>query len=84
MSSATDRGDFLFVVKEFGDGTPWIVAEPRRKTIPVFNDAIWGFDLPEGTTLEKAHEIADYMNHNLKSLAVTLFDTHPMFTRKAS
>ncbi len=75
----TERGDFVFKVSEFGDGTPWIITEPRRRTMPVLDDAFIGFDLPPGTTHQRAREIADFMNKNLVGISMTIFDTHPMF-----
>ena len=52
----TKRGEFNFVVKERPDGTVWIAAEPSGGE-EVFK-GLMGFDLPFGTTLERAKEIA--------------------------
>jgi hypothetical protein len=33
--SNTDRAHYVFAVKEFGDGTPWIILE-RGGNLPIF------------------------------------------------
>ena len=75
----TERGEFRFKVSEFADGTPWIMTEPLRSTMPVLENAFIGFDLPDGTSLQRAQEVADYMNGNLAGISMTIFDDHPMF-----
>lgn len=77
-----ERGEFLFVVKEYADGTPWITAEPRRREMPILDAAFIGFDLPKGTSYQHAQRIAKFMNENLTSISMTIFDTHPMSGRK--
>ncbi len=79
----TERGEFLFVVKEYADGTPWITAEPRRKEMPILEGAFIGFGLPNGTSYQQAERIARFMNENLTTFSMTLFDTHPMFYQGA-
>ena len=39
------------------------------------------FDLPEGTSHDKAQEIVDYMNSNIARISMTVFDSHPMFEK---
>jgi hypothetical protein len=76
----TEGGSFLFRVKEFGDGTPFITAEPRRITTTlVGDDAFFSFELNKGITLTQAEKIADYLNENIDMVTFTLFGTHPMF-----
>jgi len=77
----TERSSFLFAVKEYADGTPWICAEPRRQEMPILEHAFIGFGLPNGTTLRQAHAIADYMNEHLANVSMTLLDRHPMFNQ---
>jgi hypothetical protein len=76
----TERGDFLFAVKEYGDGTPFIAVEPRRLTTTlVGGDALLAFDLNPGVTMAQAQSIAEYLNKNISSVSFTVFGTHPMF-----
>jgi hypothetical protein len=80
----TERGKFAFTVKEFADGTPWIMTEPLHKTMPILDEAFIGFDLPDGTTFEQARKVAAFMDENLAGISVTIFDTHPMFKTSRS
>jgi len=82
-NSRTDRDPCTFVVKEFMNGEPWIVVEQRNNRIPILQEGFVGFDLPMGTTLEKAYEIANYLNANMTHIAVTLFDKHRCFHDEA-
>jgi hypothetical protein len=70
----TDRSKYHYVVKEFPGGQPWIMAEPWEGPdlpLPVRGDWFLGFDLAEGTTLEQAEEIADFMNRHLEGITFT-------------
>ena len=77
--SRTEHANYLFRVKEYGDGTPWIYSEPRHKDISVLEHGFLAFSLPEGTTLKQAEQIAKFMNASLDDVSITLFDSHPMF-----
>jgi hypothetical protein len=78
-NARTERGKFTFTVSEFSNHTFFIYTEPDRRTMPALEDAFIGFDLPEGTTLEQAHNVADFMNKNLAGISLTIFDTHPLY-----
>ncbi len=69
--ATTKRAKYRFTVKEFAEGTPWIMLEPLQKGIELPNDGFLGFDLPEGTDFNKAKEIAEYLNRNLSTLSLT-------------
>lgn len=69
----TERAKYVFIVKEFSDGTPWIVLEPLRKSISLPGDGFLGFDLPKGTDINKAKDIAKYLSENLSDLSLTTF-----------
>ena len=79
----TERGEYLFKVKEYADGTPWITAEPRLKEMPILDNAFIGFGLPKGSSYQYAEKVAKFMNENLASISMTIFDTHPMFKQEA-
>lgn len=72
----TEHGSYLFTVKEAADGSPWIMLEPRRTDVTALKEAFIGFGLRQGTTIEKAQEVADYLNRNLADLSFTMFDDH--------
>ena len=80
----TEHGDFLFKVSESADCTLWISTEPRGKGIPALDKAFIGFGLPEGTTLAQAQKIADFMNNNLTTISLTIFDTHPLYKQRVA
>ena len=67
----TKRARFQFAVKEYLHGDPWIAFEPTNEPPDGFPKSLFGFDLPEGTTLERAEQIADFMNSNLSDFTVT-------------
>jgi len=75
----TERSRVGFSVKEFSDGTPWIMLDQSSKDMPSLNHAFIGFDLPEGTTLDKAQQISNFMNEHLRNVSMTIFDTHPLY-----
>lgn len=60
-----ERAKFRFTVKEFGDGTPWIMFERYSEKLKVLENGFLGLDLPEGTTYEKAVKIAEFLNENI-------------------
>ena len=78
----TEHGDYLFKVSEYGDGTFWVSTEPRNKGVPMLRSALLGFGLPEGTTMKRAREIANFLNINLTDVSITIFDDHPMYGRR--
>jgi hypothetical protein len=70
----TSRGEYRFIVKEYGDGTPWIMLELYREPgLPILEDGFLGFDLPPGTDIRRAREIADFLEENLTTLSHTRF-----------
>lgn len=71
MSHKTERARYRFVVKEYSDGTPWIALEPLKGSIGFPGDWFLGFDLPKGSSLNKAEEVADYLDNNLADLTIT-------------
>ncbi len=65
--------EYLFEVKERADGTPWIMMSPRRKGLSVLSNALLGFDLPKGTSLGQAEDVAKFLNRNVGSVCCTTF-----------
>ena len=59
--STTQRARYVFTVKEFGDGTPWIVMERSGEGLDVLKNGVFGFELKEGTSLEDAETLARRM-----------------------
>jgi hypothetical protein len=73
--ASTERADYSFTVKEWDDGSPWIMLEPKREDLKILKPAkaFLGFDLMPGTSLEEAERIAHYLNSHIRSLACTTF-----------
>ena len=78
----TERGRVLFTVKEDANGAPWIMAEHDHQSMPALEHAFVGFELNARTGLEQAQRIADFMNNNLVSVSLTIFDDHPLYNLK--
>ncbi len=69
----TERAEYVFRVKESGDGTPWIVLEPRRANLAILGDGFLGLELTRGIEFKKAEEIARYLNEHIESVSYTGF-----------
>ena len=69
----TTRAQFIFVVKSYANGTPWIAFEPRDRKLQGegLPTGIFGFDLPQGTSGECAEETAKYLNENISEFTFT-------------
>jgi hypothetical protein len=63
----------MFAVKEFADGTPWIVLERRGHGLDIIGDGFIGFDLREGTSLQEAEKLAEFLRQNIRSVSYTSF-----------
>lgn len=66
----TKRADPIFTVKQYPSTEPWICIEYATAEAGMSND-LFGFDLPPGTSFEKAKEIAIYMQDNLTNFTRT-------------
>jgi len=67
----TERTEYVFTVKEYGEGTPWIMLEGLRETLTCLGHGFLGLDLKKGTDLTKAREIAAYLNKHVAGIAYT-------------
>lgn len=68
----TKKSKYKFAVKEHADGTPFIAMEPMLENITPSAMFI-SFDLPPGTNIRRAEEIAGFLNDNLNQLSLTEF-----------
>jgi hypothetical protein len=74
----TYRARYVFKVKEYPRqpgakrAEPFLVAEPFGATLPILDDGSHvGFDLPSGTSYQRAQEIAEFLNRNLTDMTYT-------------
>lgn len=74
MSTATtDRADFLFAVKEHGDGSLFIMLEPRSTGLPKLGDGFISLELVNGQTIEQAQALAQLLNDQVEQVSYTKF-----------
>ena len=67
----TERANCHFVTKQTADGKPQVVVERYHQTISVLSNAVLGFDLLGGTTLEQAKKMVSVLNENVLDVFVT-------------
>jgi hypothetical protein len=67
----TERFHYYFKVRRYPEGGFWIAMDPVEGHLKPLTKGFLGFDLPEGIALERANEIADFMNYNLKKVTYT-------------
>jgi hypothetical protein len=68
----TGRDACAFTVKEYGDGTLFIMVETRDGNLAMLQFGDLYFDLRDGTTLAQAQEISKELNDKIDSIAYTI------------
>jgi hypothetical protein len=69
----TERATYNFTVKVYPSGQLYIACDPMDGNLAIAGDGVFGFDLPEGMTTERATEIARFLNENLLCMTYTTF-----------
>ena len=59
-----ERTECTFVVKEWADGIPFILAEPTTASGQLIS-----FDLTPGATLDHAHKVAKFMRAHIRGIS---------------
>lgn len=67
----TERTSCRFLINSTKDGKPQIVVKPFHKSVSLLANAVLGFDLLGGTTLEQAKRVAELLNENVLDVFVT-------------
>jgi hypothetical protein len=77
----TEHAPIRFRVCEDADGNPYIgTQEDGPKTNIVLNQhASLFFRLSEGTKIKEAENIVAFLNDNIVSVSLTIFDSHQHF-----
>jgi len=70
----TDFSNCTFTAKEFGDGTPFIMCELDKPSIPALRDGFIAFRFREAVTLEQARKVADMMHDQFEGISHTHFE----------
>ncbi len=52
-------------------GAPFVVVDACSSSLPVLGEGFLGLDLPEGTTPERAREIIDFLQENIRFITYT-------------
>ncbi len=71
--SKTEHARYVFVVKEFGDGVPWIMLERSGKGLEILGNGFIGLELTEGTSLQEAETLAATLRRRVSVVAYTNF-----------
>lgn len=61
-------------MKEFGDGTAYLAAEPERSAMKLLDEAQMFFQLRSGMKIAQAQRVAGYLNEQIKVVEITLFE----------
>ncbi len=70
----TYRSEYRFTVKEGAEGQPWLMAELLQgEGLPILERGFLGLKLVEGTSLQRAEEIARLLFENIDSISYTEF-----------
>jgi hypothetical protein len=67
----TERARYVFTVKEYNGGQPWIRLENSREDLTPLKEGFLGLDLLEGTSYEEARNIAKYLNSQIANVTYT-------------
>jgi len=68
----TEIAKFAFTVKEDVTGTrPFIALEPLTERLPSLGRGLLTLHLADGTSIEKAEDIANYLQENIASVGYT-------------
>jgi hypothetical protein len=71
VSEVTQRTPCDFHVSIYESGQPFIVCGHNSKDVPLLQRSLLSFDLPKGTSIEEAREIARYMSEHITHVALT-------------
>jgi hypothetical protein len=71
--SKTERTRCVFAVKEFGDGTQWVMLERSGKGLEVLDSGFIGLELTWGTSLQEAEAIAATVRRSVSAFAYANF-----------
>jgi hypothetical protein len=73
-NAKTDYSPCTFTVKEFGDGTPWIMCEVDKPGIPALDNGFIGFRFRERVSIERAQKVADTLHDQFEGISHTHFE----------
>jgi hypothetical protein len=68
----TERATYHFTVNVYPSGQLYLACDPIDRHLAIAGDGVFGFDLPEGMTAERATETARLLNDHLVYMTYTL------------
>jgi hypothetical protein len=68
----TERATYNFTVKVYPSGQLYIACDPIDRNLAIASGGVFGFDLPQGITAERATNIARFLNDNLLCMTFTI------------
>ncbi len=70
--ATTERSDVVFELKEFGDGTPWLMANFHKPGLScVKGNDFLGLEFRDGVTFEQAKEFRSTLHKIVKGMSLT-------------
>ena len=74
-TSTTERAQYHFKVSEGEESEDtwraFISTEPLQGNLKIIGNGLLSFDLKPGTSIERAEEIAGFLNENIEAIAYT-------------
>jgi hypothetical protein len=67
----TQRASCEFNVSTYLSGQPFVVAARSKGDLPILERALLSFDVPPGTTVDEAREIARYLTEHVTHVCLT-------------
>lgn len=71
INSKTERASYVFTIKEYSDGTPWIMFEPSDENLESIGQGFLGFDFRDDVSFEEAQKIAELLRNKISSVSFT-------------
>jgi hypothetical protein len=72
-NAKTDFSPCTFTVKEFDDGTPWIMVEFYKPGIPALENGFIGLRFRERVAIEDAQKAAELLHNQFEGISHTHF-----------
>lgn len=73
VKSKTERAYYVFAIKQYADGTPWIMLEQSGENLSILDQGFLGLDFKEGISFEEAQKIAELLEDKIDTVKFTSF-----------
>ncbi len=72
--SKTERARCVFEVKDYSDGTFWVMMNLDRQGLELPGEGFLGFEFARKMNMKEADEFADLLNRTIKDVSLTTFE----------